>query len=67
MYKTEVQNKYQEVQMEGKSIKRQFRFAEKEFNKIQLLADMYAGGNVSEWIRYAALNAPRKILKKKGS
>jgi hypothetical protein len=30
--------------------------------RIQWLADTYAGGNVSLWIRYAALSAPRRFL-----
>jgi len=37
-----------------------FRCELKEFNRIQLLADIYADGNVSRWLRHASANAPRK-------
>jgi hypothetical protein len=40
------------------------RFTEEEKNKIQLLADTYAGGNFSKWVRHAAINADRKVLVK---
>lgn len=40
----------------------QIRVTEKEKNRIKMLADLYAFGNVSAWITYAALNAPRKRL-----
>lgn len=40
------------------------RFSQEETNKIQLLADLYAGGNFSKWVRYASVNAERKVLVK---
>jgi len=39
-----------------------FRCTEKEMNRIIWLAGHYAGGNVSRWVVYAALNAERKFL-----
>lgn len=45
-----------------KMMSRKLRFPEQDMNKIQLLADHYAGGNFSKWVRYAALNCPRKVL-----
>lgn len=38
------------------------RASEEAANRIQWLADTYAGGNLSLWMRYAALEAPRKYL-----
>lgn len=35
--------------------------------RIRKLAELYAGGNISKWITYAALNAPRKIISKKSA
>ena len=32
------------------------RLSKTETNQIQLKADVYAGGNVSKWMRYASLN-----------
>lgn len=40
------------------------RFSEYEKNKIQMLANVYANGNLSKWLTYAGLNAPRKYLTK---
>lgn len=31
-------------------------------NRIQLLANMYAGGSMTKWIVYAALNVNRKFI-----
>ena len=39
------------------------RCSEFEKNRLQMLADMYAGGNLSLWIIYAAMNVERKHLK----
>lgn len=47
---------------ENKMIRRQFRFSKAEFGKIKILAKLYANGNMARWIRYAALEAPRKKL-----
>lgn len=41
---------------------RKLRFSEEEQNRIQMRADMYAGGNFSKWVRYAALECPGKVL-----
>lgn len=41
-----------------------FRITEKEFNRVRMLAAMYAEGNVSQWIRFAVLEAPRKVQRK---
>ena len=41
---------------------RKIRFSQEDQARIQMLADLYAGGNFSKWVRWAALNAPRKIL-----
>jgi len=40
----------------------QFRVSLAEESKIRLLARLYAGGNVSKWLRYAALYANRVKL-----
>jgi len=39
------------------------RFSEKEFHKLRWLAETYAGKNIAAWLRFAALEAPRKFLK----
>lgn len=41
---------------------RKLRFSEEEENRIQMLADIYAGGNFSKWVRHAAINCDRKML-----
>jgi hypothetical protein len=46
-----------------KSLKKDFRVSEFEWNRIGILANEYAAGNRSRWLVYAALNAPRKYLK----
>jgi hypothetical protein len=38
------------------------RAGERAANRIQMLADLYAGGNLSLWVRYASLNAPLRYL-----
>lgn len=38
------------------------RVTEKEKHRIKILADLYAGGNVTAWLIHGALNAPRKKL-----
>lgn len=43
---------------------RKLRFSEEEENRIQMLADIYAEGNFSKWVRHAALNCDRKYLGK---
>lgn len=40
-----------------------FRVSRTEKNRIRLLAQIYAGGDISLWMRYAALKARPKILK----
>lgn len=42
---------------------RKMRFTESDENRIQMLADIYAGGNFSKWVRHAALNCERKFIK----
>lgn len=42
------------------------RVSQYELNRIRGLAKIYAGGDVSVWMRWAAFNAERKIIKKKG-
>jgi hypothetical protein len=41
----------------------QFRISAKDKNRIKWLAEQYAGGDVSRWLRHAALNASRRFLK----
>lgn len=41
---------------------RKVRFKTEEMGRIQMLADLYAGGNFSKWVRYAAINCSRKVL-----
>jgi hypothetical protein len=36
----------------------------KDWNRIRGLAKIYAGGNVSLWLRHGGINAPRKHLVK---
>lgn len=52
-----------EKKKDGKTIDRHYRFSPKDFNRIRLLAAHYAGGDVTKWITYAALNAERRHLK----
>lgn len=47
----------------GKKTERiDLRLTEKEKNRIQLLADRFAGGNINLWCVYAALECPRIYL-----
>lgn len=39
------------------------RVSRLEKERIKFLADKFAGGNMSLWITYCALNAPRKKIK----
>lgn len=41
------------------------RISEFDRNRIKYLASKFASGNVSEWVRYGALNVTRKTLKPK--
>lgn len=40
----------------------ELRVSEFEKNRIKWLADRYANGNISLWVVYCALNAPRKEI-----
>lgn len=40
-----------------------FRLSIQEKNRIKGLAKIYAGGDVSKWLRHAGVNAPRRFLK----
>lgn len=51
--------------MKAKSTQIQIRTTEFEKNRIKLLADKYAGGNISAWVIHGAMNAPRRFLKRK--
>jgi len=39
-----------------------FKMTKKEAGRLRWLAGTYAGGNISVWLRYAALAAERKFL-----
>jgi hypothetical protein len=41
----------------------QFRLSLQEKNRIKGLAKIYAGGDVSKWLRHGGINAPRRFLK----
>jgi hypothetical protein len=41
----------------------QFRMTAKDFNRARGLARMYARGDLSKWLRHAAINGERKYLK----
>lgn len=41
------------------------RLSVQEKARIQILADQYAHGNISAWLVYGGINAPRRYLKKK--
>lgn len=45
----------------------QIRVSEFEKNRIKGLANLYAEGDVSAWLRWAGMNADRKFIKKRGS
>jgi len=47
-----------------KSVTVKFRITTKDLNRAKMLAAMYADGNLSEWIRFAVLEAPRKVLRR---
>jgi hypothetical protein len=55
---------------EKKWARLEIKLTEYEKNKMKILADHYAQGNLSEWLRWAGLNAERTFLtsckKKKG-
>lgn len=40
-----------------------FRTNREHWNRIRMLARMYAKGNLSKWLEHGGLNAPRKFLK----
>jgi len=40
----------------------EIRLTEKERNRLQMLADIYAGGNLTQWLVHGGLNAPRVFL-----
>lgn len=56
--KTKAKRKKERSRMKA----RKLRFSEEEQNRIQMLADIYAGGNFSKWVRHAALNCDRRML-----
>jgi len=39
------------------------RFSVKEWNRVRILARLYARGNVAKWIRHGALEAERRHLR----
>lgn len=39
------------------------RFTDREWNRVIMLARIYAGGDLALWIRHGSLNAERKYLK----
>jgi hypothetical protein len=41
------------------------RMTEQEYNRLVVLSELYAGGNLSLWITWAAINGPRKFITKK--
>lgn len=44
-----------------KLLKKDFRLSEEELNELQLKANLYTEGNLSEWIVYAGINyVPKK-------
>jgi hypothetical protein len=46
------------------SVMMKFRTTKQDANRIEWLAKNYANGDMSLWLRYAAINAERKYLKK---
>ncbi len=42
----------------------QIRMTEFQKNKLQMIADRYAGGSLTVWIEHCIDNAPRKFLVK---
>lgn len=40
-------------------------FSVQEWNRVKLLAKIYAKGNISAWIRYSAINGERKFISDK--
>ena len=54
---------YYIVNMEKKLRIMNFRCTEEEANRIEMLAGIYAFGQVSSWLRWAGLNAERTFLK----
>lgn len=42
-----------------------FRVSKNLANRIRHMATLYAGDDLSKWLRYAALAAPRKFLSKR--
>lgn len=40
----------------------EIRVSQYEKERIKFLADQFAGGNVSLWVTYCALNAPRQHI-----
>lgn len=51
-----------ETKLKASMKPRKIRFKPDEEARIQMLADLYAGGNFSKWIRWAAVNCNRKVL-----
>jgi hypothetical protein len=46
-----------------RSVWKSFRLTAQESARIRILAELYAGGDESKWLRYAALNVRRRFLK----
>jgi hypothetical protein len=51
--------------MKEKLLKIQIRISEYDKNKIKMIADKFADGNVSAWLIYGAINVDRKYIGKK--
>lgn len=52
--------------MKRNKIKRlELRVNAADWSRIKALANIYMGGNVSKWLLYGALEAPRVLAKKK--
>lgn len=56
------------MEYQKRSVDRHIRLTPAEFSRIQVLAKLYAGGNITRWLVYGALHVAPKFLceKKKG-
>lgn len=50
-----------------KTVRFEIRFTPSTYNRITMLAGIYANGNLTDWLTHGGLNAPRTFLSEKSS
>ena len=47
-----------------KDVMLKVRLTNKDYQMLKILAQMYAGGDISKWVRHCIFNAEREVIKK---